>query len=71
MACPYGVLTVQRRAPKRKTTIYGDEIQNVLQIIQSGQFAQGEGQVTQQDVVHAITAGEMKHVPGMDEGVAS
>ena len=26
--------------------------------------------VTQQDVVHAITAGEMKHVPGM-EGVAS
>jgi len=33
-----------------KTTIYGDEIQNVLQIIQSGHFAQGEGQVTQQDV---------------------
>ena len=33
-----------------KTTIYGDEIQNVLQTIQSGHFAQGEGQVTQQDV---------------------
>jgi len=33
-----------------KTTIYGDEIQNVLQIIQSGQFAQGKGQVTEQDV---------------------
>ncbi len=33
-----------------KTTIYGDEIQNVLQIIQSGRFAQGQGQVTQQDV---------------------
>ncbi len=27
--------------------------------------------VTQQDVVHAITAGEMKHVPGMDEVEAS
>ena len=26
---------------------------------------------TQQDVVHAITAGEMKFVPGMDEDVAS
>ncbi len=27
--------------------------------------------VTQQDVVHAITAGEMKHVPGMDQELAS
>ena len=26
---------------------------------------------TQQDVVHAITAGEMKFVPGMDEEMAS
>ena len=26
-------------------------------------------EVTQQDVVHAITAGEMKHVPGMDQEV--
>jgi phosphomannomutase/phosphoglucomutase len=33
-----------------KTTIYGDEIQAVLQIIQSGQFVQGQGQVSQQDV---------------------
>ena len=28
-------------------------------------------QTTQQDVVHAITAGEMKFVPGMDEEVAA
>ena len=27
-------------------------------------------ETTQQDVVHAITAGEMRHVPGMDEEVA-
>ena len=27
-------------------------------------------ETTQQDVVHAITAGEMKHVPGMDEEMA-
>ena len=26
---------------------------------------------TQQDVVHAITAGEMRHVPGMDEEVVA
>jgi phosphomannomutase/phosphoglucomutase len=33
-----------------KTTIYGDEIQAVLQVIQAGQFEQGQGQVTQSDV---------------------
>lgn len=33
-----------------KTTIHGDEIQNVLQIIQSGRFEHGEGTVTQQDI---------------------
>ncbi len=33
-----------------KTTIYGDEIQKVLTIIPSGQFARGQGQVSQQDV---------------------
>jgi D-xylose transport system ATP-binding protein len=27
-------------------------------------------ETTQQEVVHAITAGEMRHVPGMDEAVA-
>ena len=36
-----------------RTTIFGDEIQAVLQVIQSGQFAQGEGQVTQADVSDA------------------
>jgi phosphomannomutase/phosphoglucomutase len=29
-----------------KTTIYGDEIQAVLRVIQAGQFAEGKGQVT-------------------------
>jgi phosphomannomutase/phosphoglucomutase len=33
-----------------KTTIYGDEIQEVLRIIQAGEFAQGQGRVTQQDI---------------------
>ena len=33
-----------------KTTIHGDEIQKVLQIIQSGQFEQGQGQVSQHDI---------------------
>ena len=33
-----------------RTTIYGDQIQEVLRLIQDGQFAQGQGQVTQQDV---------------------
>jgi phosphomannomutase/phosphoglucomutase len=33
-----------------KTTIYGDEIQNVRQIIANGAFATGKGTVTEQDV---------------------
>ena len=33
-----------------KTTIYGDEIQQVRQIIDSEQFSEGAGRVTQQDV---------------------
>ena len=33
-----------------QTTIYGDEIQEVLRIIQAGRFAQGVGQVTAHDV---------------------
>jgi phosphomannomutase/phosphoglucomutase len=33
-----------------KTTIYGKEIQAVLQVIQAGQFAEGQGQVTQEDI---------------------
>jgi phosphomannomutase/phosphoglucomutase len=33
-----------------KSTIYGDEIQKVLQIIQSGRFERGQGQVSQRDV---------------------
>jgi phosphomannomutase/phosphoglucomutase len=33
-----------------KTTIYGDEIQEVLHVIQSGRFERGRGQVRQQDI---------------------
>ena len=33
-----------------KTTIYGDEIQRVLHIIQAGDFGRGQGQVTQHDI---------------------
>jgi phosphomannomutase/phosphoglucomutase len=33
-----------------KTTIHGDEIQEVLRIIQSGQFEQGQGRVSQHDI---------------------
>ena len=33
-----------------KTTIYGDEIQAVLHVIQAGQFERGQGSVTHQDV---------------------
>jgi phosphomannomutase/phosphoglucomutase len=38
-----------------KTTIYGEEIQKVLQVIQSGRFARGRGQVSQQDIGPAYT----------------
>jgi len=41
----------------------------VLRLGQQVAVLDREG-TTQQDVVHAITAGEMKHVPGMDEEVA-
>jgi phosphomannomutase/phosphoglucomutase len=33
-----------------QTTLYGDEIQEVLHVIQSGRFERGRGQVRQQDV---------------------
>ena len=33
-----------------KTTIYGDEIQAVLRVIQAGKFERGQGSVTHQDV---------------------
>jgi phosphomannomutase/phosphoglucomutase len=33
-----------------QTTIHGDEIQEVLRIIQSGRFRQGAGRVTEQDI---------------------
>jgi phosphomannomutase/phosphoglucomutase len=33
-----------------RTTIYGDEIQEVLRVIRSGRFERGKGQVRQQDV---------------------
>ncbi len=36
-----------------KTTIYGEQIQEVLRIIQSGDFASGKGQVMQQDINEA------------------
>ncbi len=49
------------------------EVADRITVLRLGQqvAVMNRREVTQQDVVHAITAGEMKHVPGMDEGVAS
>jgi phosphomannomutase/phosphoglucomutase len=39
-----------------KTTIYGDEIQEVLRVIEAGEFERGRGQLTQQDIAAAYVA---------------
>ncbi len=39
-----------------KTTIHGEQIQDVLKIIQSGNFTQGQGRVSQQDINEAYKA---------------
>ena len=49
-----------------KTTIYGDQIQEVLRLIQSGRFAQGQGQVTQQDVGAAYMQEVVRRVGPID-----
>jgi phosphomannomutase/phosphoglucomutase len=45
-----------------KTTLYGQEIQDVLGVIQSGQFEHGQGQVTQQDVGPAYIAEVVRRI---------
>jgi len=34
-----------------KTTLYGEAIQEILRVVQAGQFASGQGKVTQHDIV--------------------
>jgi len=45
-----------------KTTIYGDEIQAVLHVIQAGKFERGQGSVTHQDVGPAYMDEVVKRV---------
>lgn len=45
-----------------KTTIYGEQIQELLHIIQAGEFVEGHGQVTQQDIGEAYKAEVVRRV---------